>query len=338
MKHHERELLVYTIRTGIVTYQNISIIPPTLMQCIEAIKIYNNSYESLQNDSVMTEKEMFDWMLLEGLWDGRHEKKIKEIGKLIEDTKVDMYNNRYVKNKVISGKILLRASEKTLSQQFAVKNEYFQNTCECIANIDKNSWIIQNTSYVDNKLYDFDKVGVTDLLSYCNDQILSESCIRELCRNEPWRSTWSTKDSLNTKLFMNNDDQDLTINQKNLVIWSQLYDSIQESMDSPPQDVVNDDDLLDGWFIVQNRKRQQEENHRKIEDKLGKNNSKQEVFIMASPEEKNSIYSLNDSESRLTIRNRDLQVREQGSVDHHNLKDQQTKIAIEMNKKQVSKG
>ena len=43
---------------------------------------------------------------------------------------------------------------------------------------------------------------------------------------------------------------------KNIVMWSQLYDNVQESMDAPTKDVIKDDDLLDGWLIVQGKKRE----------------------------------------------------------------------------------
>ena len=39
-----------------------------------------------------------------------------------------------------------------------------------------------------------------------------------------------------------------------IVIWSKMYDNVQESIDAPIQSVMEDDDALDGWFIVQNRK------------------------------------------------------------------------------------
>ena len=37
-----------------------------------------------------------------------------------------------------------------------------------------------------------------------------------------------------------------------------MYDNIQESLDYPSEDVVEDDDMLDGWLIIQKQKRDKE--------------------------------------------------------------------------------
>ena len=37
-----------------------------------------------------------------------------------------------------------------------------------------------------------------------------------------------------------------------------MYDNIQEAAETPSEDVINDDDVLDGWFIVQRKKREVE--------------------------------------------------------------------------------
>ena len=44
-----------------------------------------------------------------------------------------------------------------------------------------------------------------------------------------------------------------------------MYDNIQESMDCPTEDVINDDDMLDGWFIVQNRKREKDKKEKDVD-------------------------------------------------------------------------
>ena len=46
-------------------------------------------------------------------------------------------------------------------------------------------------------------------------------------------------------MFLNATEGELTYNQKNLMIWSQMYDNIQETLDCPSKEVIEDDDILD---------------------------------------------------------------------------------------------
>ena len=46
----------------------------------------------------------------------------------------------------------------------------------------------------------------------------------------------------------------MTINQKTCYMVK-VYDNVHESMDAPTDRVIEDDDMLDGWFKVQSRKR-----------------------------------------------------------------------------------
>ncbi|MGB0657638.1 MAG: hypothetical protein ACPGOS_01095, partial [Gammaproteobacteria bacterium] len=73
----------------------------------------------------------------------------------------------------------------------------------------------------------------------------------------------------------------LTRDQLSLCQFSSMYDNVNESSESPAEDVINDDDCLDGWFIVQKREYEKSKNKKDMEKLLG--NSKvansQEIFL-----------------------------------------------------------
>jgi hypothetical protein len=88
----------------------------------------------------------------------------------------------------------------------------------------------------------------------------------------------------------------LSPEQKMLIIWSKIYDSIYESPDCPPEEIINDNDCLDGWMIANSRKREQErksEHGYKPGDKFAKHD---EVFIMVeNPDDVARVESMNSS-------------------------------------------
>lgn len=336
MKHHEREFFIATIRTGNIKLLNLVIKPLTIEQSVEAAKVYGDSFDTSLHEGVMTEDQMIKWMIQQGLWHKADDNELEKIDRAIDDAKVEMFKNYTDKDKVKTLRVVLRALIKTKIEKISYKNSYFSNTCEGIAALQKTSWIIKNSTYLDDTLYDFEEHDVTSVINAWQQTNMSDSQIRELARNEPWRSLWSMRESAGIKLFINKDFQELTNNQKSLIVWSQLYDNIRESMDVPPEEVIEDDDMLDGWFIEQGRKRKREVKKKHLEDSLTNKDiaNKDEVYVMSKKDDSSGIqdiYDMNEATSRWVISERDKQIQSEGKVAHHKLKDQKIMQQNEIN-------
>ena len=175
--------------------------------------------------------------------------------------------------------------------------------------------------------------NIDDLIVAYQKNILSDTEIRELCRTEPWRSLWSMAEKSGIRLFVN---EEPTINQRNIVLWSRTYDSVHESMDTPPKEVIDDDDFLDGWFIKQRRKREAEANKKATEDSLKneKIRDSENVFVMAdNKKEAAVISSSNDEEAAFIKRQRSKQLNTTNKLKHHQFADKQAEY-----KKQINEG
>jgi hypothetical protein len=105
-----------------------------------------------------------------------------------------------------------------------------------------------------------------------------------------------------------------------------MYDNIQESTDCPPESVIKDDDMLDGWFIIQ---RQNQESERTREELEKRTNSKiansDEILLMANSEkEASEIHGMNSFHSETVRKQRLATVRQKGTAvdmdfqDRHN--------------------
>jgi uncharacterized small protein (DUF1192 family) len=339
MKHHEREFFISTIRSGKVRikYKDIvlQIIPPTFDIISESCEIYNEAYDKSYVDGVMDEDENFMFMIEHELWSFEEEEKIKALQKDIERLKVEIYNARNNEKLKKTIRAYIRGGEKQLNELNHKKNIYFSNTCEGIATSEKNSHIIKHTTYKDNNLYDFFDLSLSYIMDEYHQSFLSENQCRELARNEPWKSLWIIRDKCNVKLFNNPVDTDLTYNQKNLVIWSQMYDNIQESLDCPTKDVIDDDDMLDGWFIIQSKKRDKEKADKEFEEsvKSDKIKNSSEVFVMASSDKDvDRIDSMNNIHGQMIKKQRSAIIQKRGSVEQQYFPDEQLKLrSIETN-------
>tara|TARA_Y100000004_G_scaffold190077_1_gene246651 strand:- start:176 stop:1201 length:1026 start_codon:yes stop_codon:yes gene_type:complete len=327
MKQHEREFFIASIRTGKVFLDNnITIHSPTVEQNLRSINIYKDAFQEAYDDEVMTEEEMLDWMIEHDLWSSEKEERIKGLEKDIERLKVEIYKAKNDENLVKQIRLYLRAGEKQLVNENKIKNQYYQNTCEGLANTEKFSWIIENTTFKGDELYDFSGMELQQVIGLWQLSILKDSCCRELARNEPWRTLWSVRE--HTKLYLNKDDQELTHNQKNLLIWSKMYDNIQESIDCPSKEVIDDDDMLDGWFIIQAEKREKERATSDFESNTNDRISQSdEVFVVSGTEkDRRRTEGMNSAHAKTIKKQRAAVIREKGTAQQHDFADEKLRI------------
>lgn len=337
MKHHEREFFISMIRSGkvLVNHKDIEleIRPITIDQNFKSCQIYKSAYDKAYSEEIMTEEDMDQWMLENELWTIHDNKREEGLKNDLERLKVEIYENRNDPMMVKNVRKYIRAGELQLSSHLNKKYMYHQNTCEGVASTDRLAWIIKNTTYCNDKLYDFEDVSLQYVIDAWQSHFLSDSVCRELARNDPWKSLWVVRDKSNISLFANPINTELTHNQKSLLIWSQMYDNIQESLECPSKEVIEDDDMLDGWFIVQNRKRDAERNQREFENDTQNEKIKNasEVYVLSNNEQhSNKINSLNNGVSNMIKAQRFSAIKKFGSLEEQNLPDQKLNLQTQL--------
>lgn len=80
-----------------------------------------------------------------------------------------------------------------------------------------------------------------------------------------------------------------------------MYDSISESPDAPSDEIILDDDMLDGWLIIQRKERELRTKQKAAEDIIANEKiaNSDEVYIVAKSEEDiDKINELNDPQAK----------------------------------------
>ena len=112
-----------------------------------------------------------------------------------------------------------------------------------------------------------------------------------------------------------------------------MYDNVYESMDCPSDSVIDDNDALDGWFIVQRRKREQQVKEAGMDDITGANmGNANEIFVMT--DDAKSVYELNDPISKGIVKSRSKQVEEEGQVKYQDFGDVKREIQMQAARQQ----
>lgn len=333
MKQHEREYFISRVRSGIYTLKinglTLKIYQPTVEEEFEINQVFQESYYQAIEDDFMTEEQAFKFMIERGLWEDEDDKKIEGLKKDIERLKVEIFNARNNDTLKEQIRIYIRAGEKQLRKQNEKKSEFFTNTCEGLATLEKSFCFLRKCTYLNNSLFDFESVLIDEVLNNYYSMILPESSIRELARNEPWRSLWSLNSS-NTFHLFSNKDRELSPDQKSILVWSRMYDNIHESMDCPSEDVINDDDMLDGWFIIQRQKREKQQAEAELENSVKNEKIKNasEIFVMASSKrDAERINNMNDAGGKIVKKQRESLIKQKGSVSQGDFQDEKIKLS-----------
>jgi hypothetical protein len=127
---------------------------------------------------------------------------------------------------------------------------------------------------------------------------------------------------------------ELSDEQKTLISISNMYDRIYEHPESPGEDVINDDDILDGWMIYQKNKAEKIKKQNNAQDLANKHKNAKEIFVVADKDDVNSIIDLNSGISSSIIKQRQNMIKNSADgVDEVNLPDVQMELLQKINKR-----
>ena len=292
----------------------------------------NNKFNDWINDDTIV-----DSLVSMGLWTYSGDDNLKNLEKQIEDHKVDLYKNFLNPTKLKTLRRTLSNIKNTYNSLYNTRHFLDQFTVNGYSQYLKNQYILIHSLYTINNKKVFESMENTDyklLISLSN--IVSENTIdisvfREIARNDIWKNYWSANsDNLFDKSVINWTDE-----QKTLVVLTKMYDSAYQHPECPPDQVFEDDDMFDGWMIIQKRENEKNRNKSRTEKILeGKKLDKAgEVYIVASSkEEAKNIYDLNDNNSRHIIREREAFIRNStNEVEVSALPDVQRELTIQNN-------
>jgi hypothetical protein len=125
-----------------------------------------------------------------------------------------------------------------------------------------------------------------------------------------------------------------TEEQRKLIRISSFYDNLRQSPDCPPDWVIEDDDMLDGYLIFSRKEREKEGNAKDIEGGLSDKvaNSSEVYIVCENQDDANKVYDLNGPYAKAVQGARDKVIAEKGRVNEVDLPDVKKKLQMEMAK------
>lgn len=337
------------IQTTVSTQDNdiISLLlrQPTPKEQAQAAQVYSTERQRATIIGLPSEIEILENLIVLERWSSDKEVEIEGLQKDIYTIRRGLLDFLFNTTKLEKARSLLRRAETALIERLNQRHLLLQNSAEAHAEICQQRYLIgQITESEDGERFwqttqEFDNCSDEALITQLCEAFFQRSrvpiiLIRELARSQQWRMYWEI--AKNTNDLFNNPVSSWSLNQRELAYWSTIYDSVYGAFERPSKDIIQDDDLLDSWFIRQGEKidSQTQKGMTPKSNKPGRN----EEFIMADRDGAKRIYEMNDPGTRAKIKARQKLLNQQGTIREQDMPDSQREMRqqlMEMQRKHV---
>jgi hypothetical protein len=281
-----------------------------------------------------------------GLWEPDGDDKYKKLEKTIEDLKVKLFQT------ILAAPAEHDSVRKTLNRCKLNQNKMYRArhcldrlTYEGWAEIVAQRYVYGRTIYTEDGelLWQKEKDVCAPLLERIiiahKQTELDTSRFREVARSEPWRSMWTVhKAALSANVH-------IPESARTLMLFSRMYDNAFEHPDCPKDEVIEDDDMFDGWLITQRREREKDQMDKQLEKQKAKvfgkdrrtENASEFFLPAASAEEAKRIHDHNSLEGKMIRKQRDARIKNAGDqhVAELDLPDVRRDLTMQANKQFV---
>lgn len=348
LTNREVESLVHRILSGKLIFNFNDLLlelrKPSLSLRLKSDILYKEAYESNLYDNFWLIEDIPNLAINIGLLSPNYKEDLKKFEKKLDSQKVALFKDFSDKNQRKKNKQKIADTKRYLNDDYNRLHylDYLslEHYCEKI----KNEFIIINTLYVyeNGKLF-FDSKPIdynlfNSAMTYISNHIITIENYKEIARHEYWKNLW------------NNNKFDIlpeTVNewseeQKTMFNISTMYDRIYEHPECPSQDIIEDDDALDGWVISQKLENNKQKNQKGVDNILSdriRNSS--EIFLTpTSAEDISDIQELNSADSRDKTRQKFnfILANKDKTIQESELPDVQERIKQELYQHQKRKG
>ena len=304
-----------------------------------ASELYHDVLRESELGGLYSEEELLQFLVDNDFWDQKRQSDLEIIPKQIEDSKVALFSSSFKSNERAVIRKALGLAKAEFVKLTNERHQYDYLSCSGAAGIAQTRYLVGiglhtldgRPVFNDISFWGSSSSILDDVMSAYSSTRIDESHYRELARTEPWRSFWNAA-KVEHCLF-GTPPVDWTDDQKTLVNWSMLYDNVYNHPDCPGDKVIEDDDLLDGWLIVQRRNREKGMNELDGE-KLLKNEkirNSQEVFLIAETQsDADKVINLNGDVGKALMKSRLAQVAKKGTVTELEMPDTAARLRQEI--------
>lgn len=276
-------------------------------------------YDEAFAEGYYTQEEMEELLRQHGWWSDEEEERLATLPTYIDQMKFDYFMNFHSEESREKVRHYLESTQQQIEELTGKKHLYFEHSCEGIRSAAFRDFLTQRTTFLrDGSPYQFKETSSRVVTLKVAQETLDSNQVRQLTKLDEWRALWHSCKSPH-QIF--GDITNMTTMQVGLVTWSQIYDSVYESMDTPSAAIIEDDLALDGWMVSQKRKREEEQKKQRGDKLADKLKNAGEILLPArTDDDVKRIYDMNTKEAKGKIKARFDELEERGSIEEQNFR------------------
>jgi hypothetical protein len=311
------------ISAGRFYYKNLCFVLPTIKTIYKVERFAEKIYRENKYNNWLPQAQCTALLRYNGLWNDNLQREFDELDKKINNSKIDIFKSFFNFREREGFRSEYQELNNRKAHLYGILHSLDYLTLDGFVDILAKQYELAQVIYTKSgrliknlQTFPFKKIQNLHLIYTQNE--LSHQKIREVAKSSEWSSYWRASKE---RVFSKNGVY-LTIEQRNLILYSQMYDSVSEHPDAPVDAIIQDDDALDGWFLVQRDKQKSQKN-----DNLLNNAQGNEIFLPAyNQEDIERINDMNTMEGKMIKSNRNNMIQKLGLVKEYQLPDKQMEI------------
>lgn len=329
MDQHKANSLIYRISSGkqLINFAGTTytVVQPSFDLQHQATNIYNDVVYRHRFNNWTSQEQCISRLIQTGILAANHQAQLKELNDNLENNKLNLYRSFFNEKKQAKIRSYINLINNKLLDihNTLVSLEYL--TLHGFAAICKQEFILTQTIYLpDGNLAFGDNPSfalLKSLLEMIDGGTISIVDYRSLARHHLWRDIWRTSKNNVFPGFTYYTDE-----QKSLFNLSKMYDMVYESPEAPVEEIIEDNDALDGWFIEKRLEIEEHKKEKRADKFSSKHHDAEELFIVADTEkDRQRINEMNTGQSKMIKHQRAQTIQKHGKVTDSKLPDRQMK-------------
>lgn len=302
---------------------------PSSETLYQSYEHYQDVYDEAYGNSCLVTQDLNNLLIEQDLWSPLFDKSIEDLYTDVDKHKLEAYKSFLNTRERNRAKFNVFDCNEKIKDLLNQKHQLDYLGCEFVAEYSRNLFIVERCV----KRISGEPRQLQSILDEWQKQCFDYENIRDIAKSSEWRGIWAG--SKREGSLFGKPATELSADQKSLISYSQMYDSVYEHPEKPSDEVIDDNVCLDGWFIFQHKKQESEGTKNKIDNVLTNDKIKnaKEVFIMAdNQEDAQKIIDVNDDYTKGIMHQRSQTIEKNERVKDFDFTDVKNDIEIEKSK------
>ncbi len=341
----ELELVIARVVAGCFRFRaddkRMLVRQPDRLRRYKAQQVFHEATIDGLEEGLLSDSEICDMMRSHGLWSDGDDKTVKTLQKDIEELKIGLFKSFFKSREREATRTALNIARTELNRLLILKNSYAHMGVLGYAQVARTRYLV-GSGLLDDKgrriwknddFYQEESSLLDAAVQAYSEAQISDAIMRSAARSEAWRMIWNARSACSDVFGCS--AADLTEEQRHLVSWSQLYESVNEHTSPPGDEIIRDDDAFDGWMTLQRRENERRRRESTAESALSGMNlpDSGDIFLVAETEEDfKNIESLNGPQAQAIKKERLAHIAKKGEVEEQNMPDSRREIVMMANR------